>query len=454
MGRCVTSPQNPRVESFTLPNGLDVALLARPQSPVVSSWVWYRVGSKNETPGATGAAHWLEHMLFKGSRNYAVGAIDRAIVEAGGNLNAFTDTDFTAYFITVPRQHALLPLRIESDRMTGATIPAPEVDKEREVVLSEREMNENHPVFRVEEEIFALAFHEHPYHWDPLGYAQDIRRITRDELYRFYRRFYGPANASLVLAGGFDPGEIRREIQKRFGAISHETEDPRVPTEEPPQRGERRTTLRGPGSTPLVRIGWRVPSVLSPTAARFLMLDLYLGGEIPLYPSGTSWGRSREHPSARLYQALVDTGLAVSAGSDWRPRVHPSLFSVWAQAAPGVSLDRLEEAVRAEVDRVRRRRVDPGEMARLRAKLVQGARMGWEGSTRSGFRLGYFWALGGRHLDRSVLRECLRLSPGDIREAAEEIFQDDRATVVRYEVEPPPPDGRGRGSRVPRRRGS
>ncbi len=412
----------------------------------MSVWLWYRVGSKNEAPGTTGAAHWLEHMLFKGSRRYRVGEIDRKIVEVGGILNAFTDTDFTAYFATVPRDHAAAPLDIEADRMTGATIPSEEIDRERSVVLSEREGNENHPVFRVEEEIYSLAFREHPYRWDALGSVQDIRGMAREALYGFYRRYYGPPNGTLVVVGGFELPAMVREVERRFGPIRAKVSDPQLRAVEPKQRGERRSSIQGPGSTPIVRIAWKAPAVSDPKASALLLLDLYLGGENALYPTGGFRG-ARDHPTARLYQALVDRGLAVRAGSDWPPRVHPGLFSLFAQASPGVPGDRLESALLSESERLTRGLLGPAELRRLKERLVRGASLAWEGSTRSAFRLGFFRSLGDLRWDRSIFERALRLRPEDLRETARELFQGPARTVVRYEVDPPSPASR------PRRKG-
>jgi zinc protease len=425
----------PAVHRRVLPNGLEVLLVPRPSSPVASVWVWYRVGSKNEAPGTTGAAHWLEHMLFKGSRRYGVGEMDRAIVEAGGVLNAFTDADFTAYFSTVPRDRVSSSLAIEADRMTGATIPSEEIDRERAVVLSEREGNENHPFFRVEEEIYGLAFREHPYRWDALGSVQDIRGMAREALYGFYRRFYGPHNATLVVSGGFELPAMAQEVERRFGRIRWMVSDPTVRVVEPRQRGERRADLSGPGSTPIVRIGWRAPAVSDPRAPALLLLDLYLGGENSLYPTGGFRG-SREHPTARLYQSLVDTGLAVRAGSDWPPRVHPGLFSLFAQAAPGVSIDRLEARLLDESERLVRTRLSPHELRRLKERVIKGASLAWEGSTRTAFRLGFFRSLGDLSWDRSIFARALKMRPEELREAAREVFREEGRSVVRYEAVP------------------
>ncbi|MCI4317011.1 MAG: insulinase family protein, partial [Thermoplasmata archaeon] len=213
---------------FSLPNGLRVVLAPRPESPTASVWVWYTIGSKNEWPGVTGASHWVEHMLFQGSPRFAKGQLDRAIVKVGGTLNAFTDTDFTAYFCTVPRDHLAVPLDIESDRMTRALIAPAEVERERTVIRSEREGAENWPEFRAEEELYSLAFRVHPYRWETLGLPQDILSLTPEDLQRYYHRFYGTRNATLVVAGGFDAAAAKVRVTELFSSLPPGGEDPKV----------------------------------------------------------------------------------------------------------------------------------------------------------------------------------------------------------------------------------
>jgi zinc protease len=423
----------PRTESFALSNGLEVVLAPDAASPTASVWVWYRVGSKNEWPGVTGASHWVEHMLFLGSPKYRKGEMDRAIVELGGTLNAFTDNDFTAYFSTVPREHLSVPLSIEADRMTRALIAPKEVERERTIIRSEREGNENWPEFRTDEELYAVAFQRHPYRWDALGYPEDIRALTPEGLASYYHRFYGTRNAVLVVAGGFEPAALRREIRRRFGALPRTGEDPHVSTVEPPQPGERRSTLTGPGTTPFLDIGWRAPAVSDPATPATTLLDLLLGGETRMFAAGSIWGRSSEHPSSRLYRRLVDSGLAVRATSEWRPRVHPGLFTIHAQAARGVGLDRVESAILEETDRLARTGPTEREMSEARVKVAQAARLSYEGATRSAFRLGYFAMLGPPSFESRLLRRILTTPSRAVRAAAAATFRVTGRTVVRYE---------------------
>jgi zinc protease len=425
--------RRPKVRSVTLPNGLRVLLAPDASSPTASVWVWYRVGSKNEVPGITGASHWVEHMLFEGSPRYAKGEIDRAVLRVGGELNAFTDTDFTAYFTTVPREHLSVPLDIEADRMTRAAITDEEVARERTVIHSEREGNENWPEFRVEEELLQLAFRIHPYRWDALGRRRDIEEMSAEQLRAYYRRFYGPKNAVLVVAGGFDPRRTEVEVRRRFSKLPAWGDSVEVTDVEPAQVGERRSTLSGPGTTPYIQVGWRSPALADPATPATLVLDTILGGESRVFSAGMGWRGRREHPTARLYLALVDTGLAVRATSGWTPHFYPSLFTVQAQAARGVSLDRVEQALESVVDRLARDGPSAKEMSDVRTRIRRGAALAYEGATSTGFRIGYFATLRSLDLEDELYHSLLRVSARSVRDQARALFRKETRAVVRYE---------------------
>ncbi len=422
----------PPTRTFRLPNGLTVMLAPEARSPTASVWVWYRVGSVNEQPGITGASHWVEHMLFEGSPRYGKGEIDRAVIRVGGTLNAFTDTDFTAYYTTVPREHLEVPLDIESDRMTRALITDAEVARERTVIFSEREGNENWPEFRVEEELYQLAFREHPYRWDALGRRADIERMSAEELRGYYRRFYGPRNAILVIAGGFAPAPVAAEVRRRFGSLPALGDPVGVRSVEPPIRGERRSELSGPGTTPYLQVGFPAPALEDPKTPSTIMLDAILGGETRLFATGSVWGRSSEHPASRLYRGLVDTGLAVRATSEWRARRYPSLFTVQAQATEHVGLDRLETAVLRLLERFADEGPRPAELEEIRVRIRRASALAYEGASRTGFRLGYFSVLQGPALEDEIFRALLRVRPREVRDRARELFAPERRLVVRY----------------------
>jgi zinc protease len=372
-------------------------------------------------------------MLFQGSPKYSKGAIDRAIVSVGGTLNAFTDTDFTAYFSVVPREHLGIPLDIEADRMTRALIDPDEVERERTIIHSEREGNENWPEFRAEEELFATAFRIHPYRWDTLGHKEDIKTLTAEQLASYYHRFYGPKNATLVVAGGFESESTQTKIETLFSSIPAAGEDPTVRIREPPAQGERRSVLRGPGTTPFVRLGWRSPAFSDSSTPATMLLDAVLGGETRLFVAGSSWFHPNEHPSSRLFRALVEPGLAVRATSEFRPRIDPGLFIVHAQAAPGISLDRIEGAIERELDRIARRGPIHQELQEARIKIRRGAELAYEGATRSGFRLGYLASVGPPEAEGQLLHKVLTTSNREIQKVAAEILRPESKVVIRYE---------------------
>ncbi|MGI0151680.1 MAG: M16 family metallopeptidase, partial [Thermoplasmata archaeon] len=368
-------PRGP-VHRLRLRNGLRVLLAPEPGATTASVWVWYGIGSKNEVPGLTGVSHWVEHMLFNGSPRFPKGAMDRAIMEVGGYLNAFTDVDMTAYVSTVPAEHVRIPLEIEADRMTRARMTEKEVERERTIVLSERDGNENWPEFRVEEELYELAFRRHPYRWDPLGFREDILGVDAAALAAYYRTYYGTRNALLVVAGRFEEADMRRSIDRLFGRLPAGGERPRARAVEPTPTGERRSTLTGVGTTPFFTVGYRSVAAADPAAPATIILDTLLGGETRMF-SASIWGRSGDHPSSRLYRGLVDTGLAIRASSEWRPRQDPGLFSVHVQAARGVTLDRIEAALDAELERLRRTGPTRQELVEIREKIAESARLAY-----------------------------------------------------------------------------
>ncbi|MBC7256238.1 MAG: insulinase family protein, partial [Chloroflexi bacterium] len=201
-----------RMRRVTLDNGLEVILKEVHAAPIISTWLWYRVGSRNELGGDTGISHWVEHMLFKGSARFPKGEIMRAVDRLGGYINAMTSHDFTVFYTTLPSAHAELALEIEADRMASAKFAPAEVEAERTVIIAEREGGENEPSYMLAEEVCASAFRVHPYHHQTIGWKEDLLRLTRDHLYAHYRRYYLPNNAILVVVGDFDTEDWLKRI--------------------------------------------------------------------------------------------------------------------------------------------------------------------------------------------------------------------------------------------------
>src|SRR5256712_3265113 len=226
METTLSIPRELQVTRSTLDNGLKVLIREIPNAPVAGCWTIYRVGSRNEKPGLTGISHWVEHMLFKGGGKLAKGDIGRLVSRVGGEYNGFTSKDFTAYYEILPADHIETGLLIESERMMNAAFDPREVESERSVVVSEREGNENDPEFQATEELFLTSFRYHPYRWSEGWTKPDLQRVTRDDLFEHYRRYYVPGNALLVVAGAFFPQKNFFQNPEKFA--------PPPPTRKPP----------------------------------------------------------------------------------------------------------------------------------------------------------------------------------------------------------------------------
>src|SRR5437867_3725373 len=373
----------------TLDNGLTVLLRPMPAAPAVSVWVGYKVGSRNERPGITGATHWVEHMLFKGGGKLKKGDIDSIVGRLGGKFNGFTDTDFTIYFETLPPKDLETGLMIEAERMRNAAFDPQETQSERGVIISEREGSvENSPTSLLAEEAWHLAFHVHPYHWPVVGWKADLERIQRDELYTYYLQHYAPNNAVLVLAGKFDTGEAMRQVDAYFGGFKPEAQPPPLAVKEPAQEGERRSEIRRPGTQDHLLIGYHVPELAHADTAPLLILQAVLGGWRGL----SLFGGGFVPRSNRLYRGLVDTKLATDVSAAHRMQADPGLFTIDATVREGVGPAKVEAAALREVEKLQRTPPTKAEMTRARRQLRVWHAYDLDGPTAQ--RLLYRWCEG------------------------------------------------------------
>ncbi len=351
------------VYDTTLPNGLRALIWESHAAPVATFWLWYRVGSRNETTGMTGISHWVEHMLFKGTPSRPSGSLTRLIDRLGGRWNAFTWKDYTAYFEVLPAEHIEVAVRLEADRMVNTVFDPDVVAGERTVIISEREGQENFPVYNLREELDALAFKAHPYRHPVIGWKSDLRAITRDDLYHHYRTYYHPSNAIAIVAGDVDTGCMTALLADALGNLPAGAPAPGVRTDEPLQEGERRVVLRRPGGgAAYVGMAFHVPAAGHPDVAALLVLDGILSGfKGPAPFDGGSGGRS-----SRLYRGLVDTGLATEAGSGFAPSIDPTLFRISATVRSGVEIAAVEAAALAEIARLQQEPVPAAELERVK----------------------------------------------------------------------------------------
>lgn len=372
------------VTKTRLPNGLTVLLKEVHTAPLVSWWVWYRVGSRHERPGHTGISHWVEHMMFKGTRRFPGETADRVVAADGGVRNAMTWIDWTTYFETMPVDKIDFALRLEADRMNHALFPPKEVNSERTVIISERQGHENSPGFRLMEEVQAAAFRVHSYHHEVIGDMADLESMTRDDLYRHYRSYYAPNNAIAVAVGDFKTREMLARIKELFGGAKPKELPKLSPRPEPEQKGERRVRLTGEGETAYLDVMYHAPSATDPDFYPMVALDSILAGasSFNLFGGGTS------NKSSRLYRALVETGLAAGVSGGLSATVDPFLYSISATVRNGQTPEAVEAALDREVERARNELVSEQELA----KAVKQARamfaFGAESVTSQGFWLG------------------------------------------------------------------
>lgn len=402
-----------------LANGLDVFLVEDHSAPIATFWTWYRVGSRNERPGLTGISHWVEHMQFKGTERIAKGQIFGDVSRVGGTLNALTSQDWTAYHETLPVNQLDLSLRIESDRMANSLFDTAEVDSERTVILSERQGSENRPAFALYEEVAGTAFHAHPYRHMVIGYEGDLRIMTRDDLYRHYRRHYHPGNAFIVSVGDFSAPELLTRIERAFGDIPSGELVPRnIGVTEPPQPGERRVEIRKPAGSPLFRAAFHAPAASSPDFVPLLVAEAVLSG------GGGGMGRS-----SRLYRALVASGLARGAGSDMSVTIDPYLFQVAVTGLPESDLGQIERVVKHEIERLQTEVVPEAELERAKRQLLAQLTYSAEGVTNQAYWLGQWEIVD--HLGRvaGLPDEIRDVSAEDVQRVAAEYLIPQRSTV-------------------------
>ena len=378
-----------KARSDYLPNGLKVVVQEVHTAPLVSVWCWYRVGSINEQPGMTGVSHWVEHMNFKGTVNIPREHMKGIVERFGGMWNGYTWIDQTTYLETAGRAALDQMLFIEAERMAYGLYEPADCESERTVIISELQGGENDPDQLLDTEVTATAFRAHPYGHPTIGWLGDLKSMTRDDLYGYYRRFYIPNNATLVVVGDVDTSDVMRRAEKHFSAIEEGALPERVRAVEPPQLGERRVLIEREGTTAYVKVVFHAPAATESDFFPMLVLDAVLTGA-----KGVNlWSSFRGAPpqrKARLYTALVERGLASMVSGAILPTAEPYLYTLSFTAIDGVSAAAVESAAFEEIERVRRDGVEASELARaqrqLRARLV----FDNDSVTNIAHQLGYF----------------------------------------------------------------
>jgi zinc protease len=358
-----TTVTSERPATFTLSNGMQVVVIPDHRTPVVTQMIWYKVGSADETPGKSGLAHFLEHLMFKGTAAHPAGEFSQTVLRIGGNENAFTSTDYTGYFQRVPREQLSRMMEFEADRMTGLVLKDENVLPERDVVLEEFNMRvANNPDARLTEQIMAALYLNHPYGRPVIGWRQEIEKLDREDALAFYKRFYAPNNATLLIAGDVDAQEIRPMVERTFGQIAPQPAiaPHRMRPQEPVPAAPRTVTLSDPRveQTGLRRY-YLVPSATTAAAGEspaFDVLAQLMGGGSNSY----------------LYRALViDRPLAISAGASYQgTALDDTQFTIAVSPKPGVEFAAVEQAIDGVIADVAQNAVRAEDLERVKTQLI------------------------------------------------------------------------------------
>ncbi|HEX7086075.1 MAG TPA: pitrilysin family protein [Vicinamibacterales bacterium] len=411
----------------TLANGLTVFVQEMRTAPLVSVWCWYKVGSKDERRGQTGIAHFVEHMNFKGTTNIPRDQVKGIIEQFGGSWNGYTWIDETTYLETASRDALDRMLFIESERMANGLFHPDDVESERTVIISELQGGENDPEQLLDIEVTAAAFKAHGYHHPTIGWLSDLEAMTRDDLYEFYRSWYVPNNAALVIVGDLDADDALRRAERAFGGMADRPLPKRVRTVEPPQTGERRVRVERPGTTAYLKLAWHAPAVGDPDFFPMLVLDAALTGAKGL----NLWSSFRNPPqrSTRLYRALVERGLAASVFGALLPTAEPFLYTVSCTAADGASPEALEAAAHEAIEAVRAEGLTRAEFDRAQHQLK--ARLVFESDsvTSIAHQIGYFHTIADVGIYTSLAQRLAAVTPEDVARVARSRLAPARRTV-------------------------
>jgi len=414
-----------KVSEKVLGNGLKVLVKEDHRSPVAVSQVWYKVGSSYEPGGVTGISHMLEHMMFKGTLKHPAGEFSRIIAENGGEENAFTGRDFTAYFQTMEASRLAVSFELEADRMRALNLLDEEFQKEREVVTEERRMRtDDNPQAKMGEHFNAVAFSNSPYQHPVIGWPADIASYTVDDLKAWYQRWYAPNNATLVVVGDVDSAHVFELAERFFGPLKPSEIKPLKPQTEIEQLGVRKLTVKVPAKLPSLVLGYKVPSLKTANQEwEAYALEVLAG----VLDGGTS---------ARLSRELVrGEQIAVSAGAGYGLASRKSdLFELEATPVEGKSVYELESALKGQIDKLKQELVGAGELQRVKAQVSASAVYERDSNFYQAMQLGMLETagLGWRKADDYVAK-INQVTAEQVREVARKFLLEDRLTVAYLE---------------------
>lgn len=435
------APARAALVEHVLSNGMKVIVKEDRRAPVVVSIVWYRAGSMDEKTGTTGVAHVLEHMMFKGTRSLGPGEYSRTVARTGGRDNAFTNRDYTAYYQQLHKSNLAMALELEADRMANLQLTDAEFAKEIKVVMEERRMRtDDQPRALLHERLLSTAWEAHPYRTPVVGWMNDLENMQVDDAREWYRAWYAPNNATLVVVGDVSAEEVVREAERTFGPIPARALPVRKHMLEPAQSGIRRVTLKAPAELPYVLMAWHVPALENVNSDR----DAYALWTLSALLDGGE--------AARLPREVVrGAQVAVSAGASYDAISRgPPLFVLKASPAPGRTVQEAEAALREQLRKIAQDGVGEDELARVRAQVVAGQVYQLDSMFNQAMQIG--------GLDNAGLppdsvqiqvKRLQEVTAAQVQEVVRRYFVDDNLTVAVLDPQPVPTRPKARAGALP-----
>jgi zinc protease len=410
------SAQTGPVYEEVLPNGLKVFAIRDTNAPLAVFQIWYDAGSINEQVGKTGLSHLLEHMMFKGTPRYGPKTFSKTIKRAGGIDNAGTSKDFAYYYQKLAPDRLHLSIEMEADRMRNLIMDPDEFLSERDVVMEERRMRyEDDPQNLVYEEVVSTVYKNHPYRWPVIGWMEDLKVVTRDDLWRYYKVRYVPNNAFIIVAGNIDVESVVSKIKKEFGSIPSGPDIVELNVNEPVQRGERRVYVKKEAELPYVIAAYKTPNILHEDSYALDVLAGVLSG-----------GKS-----ARIYKSLIDDQrLALSAGAGYSNfNKYPYLFYLYGTPLPDKKIEDVENALYKEMDRIKEKPPTGMEVQKAKNQIESDFIMNQDSIFYRAMILAEFEMIGDWKLKYRYIDGIRKVTPADVQRVAGKYFVEDKRTV-------------------------
>lgn len=407
-----------------LQNGLTVMIFEDRTQPLVSTQVLYKVGSRNECDGATGLAHFMEHMAFRATKNFPETQVVSRIYAEGGEWHGYTWIDQTTYFETVPVEDLDLVLQIQADRMANTLINASEVDTERGAVMTELRSYDNDPSSVLSDAVVASAFQQHPYRNNVIGWPTDVEKITHKDLVDFYKKYYSPSNAILAISGDITSTEAIGKVQKYFNSIPGNAVESQPRSVEPVQMGERRLSLKGSGSLNYFQISWHAPAAHDPDYPAFLVLQAIL--------AGTTGVNFRQNGGEDVDKGTRLDGIDADVETHFFPTADPYLFTITGHVDTSVDRDEIEKKIESKVREVREHLVSDDELDKAKKAIQSELIFDIETTEDVSHQMAFFEGINAFNVLQKLPDSIARVSAEEIKRTAEKYLQDSTETVGWY----------------------